>query len=84
MPLITDPDDLNDSAADDGSAEVFIDTVARTIKVNEAGNLSTDGVTGKALYSFLKEEWLNDPEGKSLTAYPVSYTHLTLPTICSV
>ena len=32
----------------------------KTITLNQAGNLSTDGVTLKALYSFCKEEWKND------------------------
>jgi hypothetical protein len=52
--LITDPDNLNQGT------EVTITTGAKTIALNVAGNLSTDGVTIKALYSFLKEEWKND------------------------
>ena len=55
MALITDPDDLNQST------EVDIDTALRLITLNIAGNLSTDGVTLQALYSFLKEEWKTDP-----------------------
>ena len=51
MALITDPDNLNQGT------EVDFDTVAKTITLNTAGNLSTDGVTLKALYSFCKEEW---------------------------
>jgi hypothetical protein len=54
MPLITDPDSLNQGT------EVTIATGAKTIALNIAGALSTDGVTIKALYSFLKEEWKND------------------------
>ena len=54
MALIVDPDDLNQST------EVTFDTAAKTITLNQAGNLSTDGVTLKALYSFCKEEWKND------------------------
>jgi hypothetical protein len=54
MALITDPDNLNQGT------EVTINTGAQTIDLNIAGNLSTDGVTLKALYSFLKEEWKND------------------------
>jgi hypothetical protein len=54
MALITDPDDLV------AGTEVTINTSARTITLNIAGNLSTDGVTLQALYSFLKEEWKND------------------------
>lgn len=54
MPLIIDPDSLNQGT------EVTINTTARTITLNEAGNLSSDGVTMQALYSFLKEEWKDD------------------------
>lgn len=54
MPLITDPDDLT------SGTEVTINTTARTITLNLAGNLSADGVTLQALYSFLKERWKND------------------------
>lgn len=54
MALITDPDDLNQGT------EITIDTGTRQITLNEAGNLSDDGVTLQALYSFLKEEWKND------------------------
>lgn len=54
MPLISDPDDLNQGT------EVVIDTGALTIDLAIAGNLSEDGVTLQALYSFLKEEWRTD------------------------
>ena len=54
MALIVDPDDLNQGT------EVTFATGAKTITLNQAGNLSTDGVTLKALYSFCKEEWKND------------------------
>lgn len=54
MALITDPDNLNQTT------EIDIDTGALTITLNEAGNLSADGVTMQALYSFLKEEWRTD------------------------
>ena len=54
MALITDPDLLNQAT------EVTYDTTAKTIALSEAGNLSSDGVTLKALYSFTKEEWIND------------------------
>lgn len=77
MPLITDPDQLNDSAADLGAAEVFINTSTKTIKLNTTGNLSTDGVTLKALYSFLKEEWRTDPHSKNLAAFPFPMTPIT-------
>lgn len=54
MALIVDPDDLNQGT------EVTFSTAGKTITLNQAGNLSSDGVTLKALYSFCKEEWKND------------------------
>ncbi len=77
MALITDPDLLEDSAADDSSQEVFINTSSKTIKLNTVGNLSTDGVTLKALYSFLKEEWRLDPHTKNLAAFPFPMVPIT-------
>lgn len=77
MPLIIDPDLLNDSPTDVGAVEVFIKTSDKTIKLNTVGNLSTDGVTLKALYSFLKEEWRNDPHSKNLAAFPFPMTPIT-------
>jgi hypothetical protein len=60
-----------------GTTEVFIDTTAKTIRLSLDGNLSTDGVTMKALYSFLKEEWKNDPFTKNLAAFPFPMTPIT-------
>lgn len=77
MALIVDPDQLTDGTTDNGSTEVFINTSTKTIKLNTTGNLSTDGVTLKALYSFLKEEWKNDPNTKSLAAFPFPMTPIT-------
>lgn len=68
MALITDPDNLNQAT------EITINTVAKTIALTVAGNLSNDGVTGQALYSFLKEEWKND---SSLIAYPFPMVSIT-------
>jgi len=68
MALITDPDNLNQGI------EITIDTSAKTIALAVAGNLSNDGVTGQALYSFLKEEWKND---SSLIAYPFPMVSIT-------
>lgn len=61
MAMITDPDQLNQAT------EVVLNTTNKTIGLSVAGNLSTDGVTLKALYSFLKEEWKNDT---SLIKFP--------------
>jgi len=51
MPLITDPDQLNDGT------EIVITPGSKTIQLLVAGNLSTDGVTIKCVYSKLKELW---------------------------
>ena len=68
MALITDPDDLNQNT------EITIDTSAKTIALTVAGNLSNDGVSGEALYSFLKEEWKNDA---SLISYDFPMVSIT-------
>lgn len=68
MALITDPDDLTQGT------EITIDTGTRQIVLNEAGNLSDDGVTLQALYSFLKEEWKND---SALIPFPFPMVAIT-------
>ena len=68
MALIIDPDLLNQGT------EVVFDTTAKTIQLVEAGNLSSDGVTLQALYSFCKEEWKNDD---ALIKYPFPMTPIT-------
>jgi len=68
MALITDPDDLNQST------EITLDTAALTFELTVTGNLSNDGATGQALYSFLKEEWKND---SSLIPYPFPMVSIT-------
>ena len=68
MALIIDPDNLNQGT------EVTFSTAAKTITLNQAGNLSTDGVTLKALYSFCKEEWKNDA---SLISFPFPFIPIT-------
>jgi hypothetical protein len=77
MALIIDPDFLTDAATDDGLTEVYINTTAKTIKLNVVSDLDSDGVTLKALYSFLKEEWKNDPLSKNLAAFPFPMTPIT-------
>lgn len=54
MATITDPDSLNQGV------EVTITPGALTIQLAVAGNLSNDGASLQALYSFLKEEWKTD------------------------
>ena len=79
--FISDPDELsatvkltNETRASD--SEVFIDTVLREITLEiDAGNVLTeDGVTLKALYSFLKDRWLVDA---SLIKFPFPMTPIT-------
>lgn len=83
MAKIIDPDLLADSAADDNSTEVYINTTTKTIKLVVTGDLSntgvqdTNGVTLKALYSFLKEEWRNDPHTKNLAAFDFPMVPIT-------
>lgn len=68
MPLINDPDQLNQGT------EITIDTTLKEITLNIAGNLSNAGVTGQALYSFLKEEWRTDATKISFDFPMVSIT----------
>ena len=65
MAKIVDPDDLTvDVNGTPTTEEVAIVTGTKTVELRVAGNLDdvapgkTSGVTGRALYSFLKEEWL--------------------------
>ena len=55
MAIITNPDLLTDPA------DIVIDTAAKTIEIKTGGAItnagSTGGVTGQALYSFLKDRW---------------------------
>ena len=68
MTLITDPDLLAQAT------EVIIAPATKTIDLAIAGDLSTDGVTLKCLYSFLKEEWKADA---NLIKYPFPMTPIT-------
>ena len=68
MAVITDPDLLNQGT------EITLNTGARTFSLNVAGNLSNDGVTLQALYSFLKEEWKTDT---TLIPHPFPATSIT-------
>jgi len=67
MAKIIDPDSLTVAVnATATTQEVEIQTGAKTIELRVAGNLDDNspgkdsGVTAKALYSFLKEEWLSN------------------------
>lgn len=68
MEIITNPDDLNQGR------EVTIDPINKTIELHVAGNLSENGVTGQAFYSFLKNEWRNDA---ALIAYDFPIVPIT-------
>jgi hypothetical protein len=80
MSAITDPDNLT-YAASGTSASVVINTTAKTIKLNIGGGtttkLSTDGVTGQCLYSFLKECWKNDANSLNLFAFAFPMNSIT-------
>jgi len=90
MATIIDPDFLTDSAVNVVAANgntVFINTANRTIRLNNGQNgtqsnaqgvlLDEDGVTLQCLYSFLKQQWKDDPRSKSLIAYPFPITAIT-------
>ena len=68
MALIIDPDNLNQNT------EITISTTNKTLSLSVTGNLNEDGVTGQALYSFLKEEWKTDA---SLIPYPFPMVSIT-------
>lgn len=65
MALIVDPDQLLQGT------EVTIDKVGLDFTLNLAGNLSEDGVTLQAFYSFLKEEWLNEVNDVHKYTFPM-------------
>jgi hypothetical protein len=54
MAKIIDPSDLNQNI------EVTFNTGSFLIELNYSGNLSADGVSMQALYSFIKEQWKAD------------------------
>lgn len=51
---------LGDSGAVANQKSVHFDVYGSEIWLIDQGNLSTDGVTGQAVYSFTKEEWKAD------------------------
>lgn len=68
MAKITDPDNLNQGV------EIDFITGSLEINLNIAGNMSTDGVSMQALYSFIKEEWKND---NNLIKFPFPMNSIT-------
>jgi len=76
MAKLTDPDSLSlDVNGTPTTEEVAIVTGTKTIELRVAGNLDdtspgkTSGVTGRCLYSFLKEEWLNGTDAATLRRF---------------
>ena len=71
MAILNDPDNFTDGVLDNGTTNVYIDTSAKTIKLvpGVGGLVAADGAVEKAIYSFLKEEWTNDPNSKNLAAF---------------
>lgn len=53
---------LGDNGAAGQYKMVHVDVLQKRIYLIEKGNLSSDGVTLQALYSFLKEEWKDDAD----------------------
>lgn len=70
MAKITDPDFLNDSS----TGECTITPSNKTVVLRVTGNLSDDGVTLQAVYSFLKERWRLD---SNLIKYPFPVEAIT-------
>jgi hypothetical protein len=68
MAKIVDPDNLNQST------EVDFLSGSLQIRLNTAGNLSSDGVSLQTLYSFIKEEWKNDD---NLIKFPFPMVSIT-------
>ncbi len=63
MAKIIDPDSLVRASASselgtDGN--IWIDTATNTVSMAEYGDLTSDGATIQAVYSYLKEEWKTD------------------------
>jgi hypothetical protein len=79
MALITDLDFLTDSALNDASTEIYIDVTGKTITLNPGvGDLvAEDGVTLKAIWSFLKTQWHQDPFSKNLASFPFPMENIT-------
>jgi len=68
MAKIIDPDFINQGT------EVIFDPTGKTMQIITGGNISLDGVTLQALYSFCKEEWKTDNE---LFKYPFPWIGIT-------
>lgn len=63
MSMITDPDVLVRATTSGNigvNGNIYINTTAKTVALAQTSGLSSDGVTLKAVYSYLKEEWKTD------------------------
>lgn len=80
MPKLTDPDSYSvyvhaTSAAGATTEEIVVLTGPKTIQLRVAGNLSdaapgkTSGGTGRSIYSFFKEEYLNGTDSATLRRF---------------
>jgi hypothetical protein len=65
---------LGNNGATINKKSVHYDSSTRKIYLLENGNLSSDGVSLQALYSFTKEEWKND---STLIPHPFPFTAIT-------
>lgn len=75
--LLQDPDSLSYQLALNTATtanELVIDNTNKLIKLTRAGNLTSDGVTLKCLYSKLKELWKSDA---TLIKYPFAMIPIT-------
>ena len=71
MAIINDPDQIT------AGSEVAFNVATQTITLTETGNLSDDGITGQALYSYCKEEWKDDTLTQGLIKYPFPMLAIT-------
>ena len=71
MAIINDPDQIT------AGSEVAFTVATQIITLTEVGNLSADGITGQALYSYSKEEWKDDSLTQGLIKYPFPMLAIT-------
>ena len=86
MAKLTDPTSLSFSVnGTPGGTEVLIDTGLKTIQLASAGNLNdtapgkSSGVTAKAVYSALKEEWLDGTFDAGATDFSATLRRFKFP-----
>jgi hypothetical protein len=71
MAIISDPDQITPGT------EVDFTVATQIITLAKSGNLSDDGITGQALYSYCKEEWKDDNQSYGLIKYPFPMLAIT-------